>query len=78
MLGLWLLGIAVLFTVRSGASIRIIPVTLAAVLLLTLYGPFGLTRVSVNSQARRLGRHARAFGAVEAFARARPAPRSAS
>ena len=55
-LGLWLLGIALLFTVRKGASIRIIPVTLAAVLLLTLYGPFGLTGVSVNSQARRLAR----------------------
>jgi hypothetical protein len=55
-LGLWLLGVAVLFTVRSGASIRTIPVSLAAVLLLTLYGPLSLTRVSVNSQARRLER----------------------
>ena len=55
-LGLWLLGIAVLFTVRSGSSIRVIPVTLSAVLLLTLYGPFSLTRLSVNSQARRLAR----------------------
>jgi hypothetical protein len=53
-LGLWLLGVAVLFTVRSGAGIRLIPVTLAAVLLLTLYGPLSLTRLSVNSQARRL------------------------
>lgn len=52
-LGLWLFGIALLFTVRS-ASIRTIPVTLAAVLLLTLYGPLGLTPLSVNSQARRL------------------------
>lgn len=55
-LGLWLLGIAVLFTVRSGSSIRVIPVTLATVLLLTLYGPFSLTQLSVNSQARRLAR----------------------
>ena len=55
-LGLWLLGIAVLFTVRSGSTIRVIPVTLAAVLLLTLYGPLSLTRLSVNSQARRLAR----------------------
>ena len=55
-LGLWLLGIAVLFTLRSGASIRVIPVTLAAVLLLTLYGPVSLTHVSVDSQARRLAR----------------------
>jgi hypothetical protein len=55
-LGLWLLGIAVLFTVRSGASIRIIPVTLAILLLLTVYGPVSLTQVSVGSQARRLAR----------------------
>ena len=55
-LGLWLLGIAVLFTVRSATSIRIIPVTLAAVLLLMLYGPLSLTRLSVNSQGRRLAR----------------------
>jgi hypothetical protein len=67
-LGLWLLGIAVLFTFRSAASIRTIPVTLAAVLLLTLYGPFSLTYVSVNSQARRLARmlHPPARGVVNA------------
>jgi hypothetical protein len=67
-LGLWLLGIALLFTLRSAASIRTIPVTLAAVLLLTLYGPFSLTYVSVNSQARRLARmvHPPAGGAVNA------------
>jgi hypothetical protein len=53
-LGLWLLGIGVLFTIRSKASIRTIPVTLAAVLLLTLYGPFSLIWISVNSQASRL------------------------
>jgi hypothetical protein len=45
-----------LYTIRSGASIRVIPVNLAAVLLLTLYGPFSLTHVSVDSQARRLAR----------------------
>ena len=55
-LGLWLLGIAVLFTLRGGASIRTIPVTLAVVLLLTLYGPLGVTRISVNSQARRMAK----------------------
>jgi hypothetical protein len=67
-LGLWLLGIAVLFTLRRGASIRTIPVTLAAVLLLTLYGPFSLTYVSVNSQARRLAGllHSQAGTAVNA------------
>ena len=55
-LGLWLLGVAVLFTVRSAAGIRIIPVTLAAVLLLMLYGPLSLTTLSVDSQSRRLAR----------------------
>ncbi|HEY7612974.1 MAG TPA: DUF4153 domain-containing protein [Gemmatimonadales bacterium] len=55
-LGLWLLGIAVLYTIRRGASIRVIPVTLAAVLLLTLYGPLSLTHGSIDSQAHRLAR----------------------
>jgi Domain of unknown function (DUF4153) len=68
-LGLWLLGIAVLFTVRSAASIRVIPVTLAAVLLLTLSGPFSLTRVSVNSQARRLARMLQSSGPSDVRAR---------
>lgn len=55
-LGLWLLGIAVLFTIRRGTGIRIIPVTLAALLLLTLFGPLSLTELSIGSQSRRLGR----------------------
>jgi Domain of unknown function (DUF4153) len=55
-LGLWLLGTALLFALRSGAGIRAIPTTLAAVLLLTLYGPLSLTHVSVSSQSRRLAR----------------------
>jgi Domain of unknown function (DUF4153) len=53
-LGLWLLGIALLFTVRAGTGIRIIPITLATVLLVTLYGPLSLTRASIASQGRRL------------------------
>jgi hypothetical protein len=52
-LGLWLLGVALLFTLRRDASIRTIPVTLAVLLALTLYGPLGLTRVSVGSQGQR-------------------------
>lgn len=53
-LGLWLLTIAVLFTARPGTSIRTIPITLAGLLLLTLYGPLSLTAVSISSQGRRL------------------------
>lgn len=53
-LGLWLLGTAILFTVRGNASIRVIPVSLAFILLLTVYGPLGLTPVSLRSQRDRL------------------------
>ncbi|HEY7682715.1 MAG TPA: DUF4153 domain-containing protein [Gemmatimonadales bacterium] len=55
-LGFWLLGIALLFTARAGTSIRIIPVSLAGLLLATLYGPLSLTLVSISSQGRRLAR----------------------
>jgi hypothetical protein len=55
-LGVWLLGIALLFTARGGATIRIVPVSLAGLLLLTLYGPVSLTKVSIASQGHRLGR----------------------
>jgi hypothetical protein len=67
-LGLWLLGIALLFAARSGASIKLIPTTLAALLLLTLYGPLSLSRVSISSQGRRLARllQAGAAGGVNA------------
>jgi hypothetical protein len=55
-LGVWLLGIACLFTARASSSIRTIPVSLAVLLLITLYGPVSLTRVSISSQGRRLAR----------------------
>jgi len=55
-LGFWLLAIALLFAARPGASIRIIPISLAALLGLTLYGPVSLTALSISSQGRRLGR----------------------
>lgn len=53
-LGVWLLGIAILYTIRQGAGIRIIPVSLAILLLLTVYGPISLTHLSIASQGRRL------------------------
>jgi hypothetical protein len=55
-LGFWLLGIACLFTARPASSIRSIPVSLALLLLITLYGPVSLTSVSISSQGRRLAR----------------------
>lgn len=55
-LGLWLLGIAILFTVRRSASIRVIPISLSIILLLMLYGPISLTNLSLRSQANRFER----------------------
>jgi hypothetical protein len=54
LLGLWLLALAVSYTLRPHAGIRRIPVTLAALFLLTAYGPLSLTSLSVSSQGRRL------------------------
>lgn len=54
LLGLWLLAIALNYTLNRDAGIRRIPVTLAGLLLLTLYGPLSVTRLSVASQGRRL------------------------
>lgn len=68
-LGLWLLAIALLFALRSAASIRLIPVTLATLLLLTLYGPLSLSRVSISSQGRRLASLLRAGATGDGNAR---------
>ena len=54
LLGAWLLGIALLYTVRRELGIRIIPVSLAIILLLTAFGPVGSTAMSVRSQADRI------------------------
>jgi hypothetical protein len=54
LLGFWLLVMAVSYTLRPDAGIKRIPVTLAALLLLTLYGPLSVTGISVASQGRRL------------------------
>ncbi len=54
LLGFWLLAISGNYTLRPRAGIRRIPVTLAALLLLTLYGPLSVTTLSVASQGRRL------------------------
>jgi hypothetical protein len=54
LLGFWLLAISASYTLRPRAGIRRIPVTLAALLLLTLYGPLSVTSLSVASQGRRL------------------------
>lgn len=54
LLGMWLLVVAVWYTVRQRAGIRLIPLTLAILLLGTVYGPISVTRISLASQGRRL------------------------
>ncbi|HET6777321.1 MAG TPA: DUF4153 domain-containing protein [Gemmatimonadales bacterium] len=54
LLGLWLLVIAVRYTVRQRSGIQLIPFTLAILFLLTSYGPLSVTRLSVGSQGSRL------------------------
>jgi len=54
LLGAWLLAIAINYTLRQEAGIRRIPVSLAVLLLLTLYGPLSVTALSVRSQRQRL------------------------
>lgn len=54
LLGTWLLGIALLYTVRRETGIRIIPVSLAFIMLVTAFGPLGTTSLSVRSQGNRI------------------------
>lgn len=56
LLGVWLLGIAVLYTVSRNTSIRTIPLSLAAVLAVFFGGPMGVRQLSIRSQADRLVR----------------------
>ncbi|HET7585648.1 MAG TPA: DUF4153 domain-containing protein [Gemmatimonadaceae bacterium] len=58
-LGVWLIAIALLFIVRREHGIRVIPISLALVLLVTLGGPLGATHRAVANQAGRLERAVR-------------------
>lgn len=71
LLGLWLLGIALLFTVRREHGIRVIPLSLSVLLLVTLFGPLSAIERSIRSQASRLAREV-------ATANATPSPRVVS
>ncbi|HEU4799859.1 MAG TPA: DUF4153 domain-containing protein [Gemmatimonadales bacterium] len=56
LLGCWLLVMAVVYTARSRAGIKLIPVSLVVLLLAVLYGPVSATRLSLGSQRQRLSR----------------------
>lgn len=56
LLGVWLVAISVLFTVKREHDIRTIPLSLCVLLLVTLVGPLGASQRSVASQTSRLQR----------------------
>ena len=56
LLGFWLLAMALSYTLRQNAGIRRIPLSLGALLLITLYGPLSVTNLSVSSQGKRFRR----------------------
>jgi len=66
-LGVWLFTVAVVYTIRPESGIRLIPLSLAAVLAVLMAGPISATRLSVRSQTRRLNELLAAI--------ARPTPR---
>lgn len=53
-LAIWLLGMAVYFGILNKTNIKIIPISLAAVLLMSIFGPLSSFDVSLRNQANRL------------------------
>ena len=78
LLGVWLLAISLLFTLRREQGIRIIPLSLSILLLVTLFGPLGASHRSVASQASRLQREVAAARAVPSPGVVTPAESEAS
>ena len=77
-LGVWLLAIAALFTLRREHGIRVIPLSLSILLLATLFGPLGATTRSIASQSQRLTRELAAARATPSPGAVTPAEREAS
>ena len=63
-LALWLLGIAVAFTIRRRLNLIVIPVTLAALAAAIFAGPWGAYEVSKRSQFTRLEAALDSLGAL--------------
>jgi hypothetical protein len=61
----WLAFVSVYFSVRSDGDIRIIPITLAALALLTFGGPWSAYAISRASQCARLTRVLEANGMID-------------
>ncbi|NQT49624.1 DUF4153 domain-containing protein [Candidatus Kuenenbacteria bacterium] len=54
LMGIWLLGIGLLFAIWKKASIKIIPISICVILILSLFGPWGMFEISKNSQLNQL------------------------
>lgn len=54
--GLWLLGVALAFTVRRQPRLVLLPLSLACLLALGSFGPWGVVGLSTDSQITRLER----------------------
>ncbi len=54
LLGIWLLAIGLLFAIWKNAAIKIIPISICVMLILSLFGPWGMFEVSMNAQINRL------------------------
>ena len=52
--GLWLLGVGIYFSLRRNTDIRVLPVSLGIVLLLATFAPINIFSVSKQSQVDRL------------------------
>ena len=63
-LALWLLGVAIAFTIRRRLNLMLIPLTLAALAAGIFAGPWGVYEVSKRSQFTRLGAVLDSLGAI--------------
>ena len=72
-LGLWGLGLALYYAVTASRNIKLIPMTLAGLALVTAFGPWGAYQVSRQSQLHRLDRIAATAGMGRVGALTRPA-----
>ncbi|MGB5976301.1 MAG: DUF4153 domain-containing protein, partial [Cyclobacteriaceae bacterium] len=65
-IAVWLAGVGLYFVLSENKDIRIIPATLAALILLFSFGPWGLYHVSLNSQYNRLTEYLQEYDRLEA------------
>lgn len=65
-IAVWLAGTALYFILSKGKDIRVVPASLAFIVLLFSFGPWGLYHVSLNSQYNRLTEYLEKYDRLEA------------